>query len=63
MKEIAIKLKNVSKSFADREVLKNISLEIPKGDSFVLIGKSGNGKSVLLKSIIGVLQPEVGEIF
>lgn len=63
MKEIAIKLKNVSKRFIDREVLKNISLEIPKGDSFVLIGKSGNGKSVLLKSIIGVLQPEAGEIF
>lgn len=63
MKEIAIKLKNVSKSFADREILKNISLEIPKGDSFVLIGKSGNGKSVLLKNIIGILQPEVGEIF
>ncbi len=57
-----IVVKNLSKKFGGREVLKNISFEIPKSSSFVLIGKSGSGKSVLLKNIMGIMKPDYGNI-
>lgn len=57
-----ITIKDVSKKFGQNVILKNINLEVQKGTSFVLIGKSGSGKSVLLKNIIGILQPDKGNI-
>ncbi len=57
-----IVVQNLSKKFGDREVLKDISFEVPKSSSFVLIGKSGSGKSVLLKNIIGIMKPDYGNI-
>ena len=53
-----ISLKNVSKSFGDKHVLKNLSLDIQDGESLVVIGGSGTGKSVMLKCILGLLEPE-----
>ena len=58
-----ISLKNVSKSFGDKHVLNNLSLDVGEGESLVVIGGSGTGKSVMLKCILGLLEPESGEIF
>ena len=58
-----IEIKNIHKSFDEKEVLKGINLEIPDGQTTVVIGRSGCGKSVLLKQIIGLMKPDKGEIF
>ncbi|MCB9233059.1 MAG: ATP-binding cassette domain-containing protein [Bacteroidia bacterium] len=58
-----IVLENVSKSFADLEVLQEIGFSIAKGEKLCIIGKSGSGKSVLMKLITGLLQPETGKIY
>ena len=54
--------KNVSKSFDDLIVLDDFSLNIEKGDSVVIIGGSGTGKSVSLKCLLGLLTPDNGSI-
>ena len=56
-------VKNVSKSFNDKSVLENISFSIHKGDNFVIMGRSGCGKSVLLKLITGLMKPDSGQIW
>lgn len=53
----------LSKSFGDRKILNNISFQIPKGQIVFFLGQSGTGKSVLLKNIVGLMKPEVGQIF
>lgn len=58
-----ISFRNVRKSFGDREVLKGISFEVPKGQILFILGTSGTGKSVLLKNIVGLLKPTSGEIY
>lgn len=58
-----IEIKNVKKRFGKNEVLKGVNLTITKGETLVIIGKSGCGKSVMLKHIIGLLKPDEGEIF
>jgi phospholipid/cholesterol/gamma-HCH transport system ATP-binding protein len=58
-----IKIINLVKSFDDNRVLDGINLELPTGQITVVIGKSGEGKSVLLKHIIGLLKPDSGQIF
>jgi phospholipid/cholesterol/gamma-HCH transport system ATP-binding protein len=55
-----IRLRDVHKSFGDKHVLTGIDLDVPEGESLVLIGGSGTGKSVLLKHIIGLLSPDRG---
>lgn len=55
-----IKINNLSKSFGPKVVLENVSMTIPDGDTFCIIGKSGTGKSVLLKHIVGLLEPDSG---
>lgn len=57
-----IELKGVSKSFGDKHVLRSLDLNIGVAESVVVIGGSGTGKSVLLKSILGILRPEKGSI-
>ena len=59
---VKISLTNVSKSFASKQVLRGINLDIFAGKSLVIIGGSGSGKSVLLKSIVGLIQPSDGVI-
>lgn len=58
-----IKIQNLSKSFGSLQVLDKISLDIEKGENFVVFGQSGTGKSVLLKCMVGLLTPDEGEIF
>ncbi|MCE2991322.1 MAG: ATP-binding cassette domain-containing protein [Candidatus Jidaibacter sp.] len=55
-----ITAKNLSKSFGAKKVLDNISFSVEKGESFVIMGGSGTGKSVLIKSIIGLVKPDMG---
>ncbi|MCX5831987.1 MAG: ABC transporter ATP-binding protein [Deltaproteobacteria bacterium] len=57
-----IKLIDVHKSFGKQHVLRGVHLDIEDGKTTVIIGKSGGGKSVLLKHIIGLLQPDSGEV-
>jgi phospholipid/cholesterol/gamma-HCH transport system ATP-binding protein len=58
-----IKIKNISKSFNDKSILRNISGEFDKGKTNLIIGSSGTGKSVLLKCIVGLLHPDTGYAF
>ncbi|MFH1398330.1 MAG: ABC transporter ATP-binding protein [Candidatus Omnitrophota bacterium] len=57
-----IELKNLNKSFNNHKVLDDLNLSIEKGTTVVVIGRSGCGKSVLLKHIIGVLRPNSGKV-
>lgn len=57
-----IELSNVHKAFGPKKVLTGIDLIIPSGESMVIIGGSGTGKSVLLKSILGLVKPDSGKI-
>jgi phospholipid/cholesterol/gamma-HCH transport system ATP-binding protein len=58
-----IKLVNVKKSFGTQLVLNDLNLTIPAGQTTVIIGRSGGGKSVLLKHIMGLVHPDSGEIW
>ena len=57
-----IALSNVHKSFGPKDVLRGVNLSIAEGQSLVVIGGSGSGKSVMLKSILGLLTPDSGSI-
>jgi phospholipid/cholesterol/gamma-HCH transport system ATP-binding protein len=59
---LLIEFRNVTKKFAERTVLDNVDLEIHDGHVTTIIGKSGTGKSVLLKHIIGLLHPTAGTV-
>ena len=61
MKSI-IEILNLSKNFDNKNILKKINLKITKGESLVIIGKSGSGKSLLMKCVLGILKPSQGEI-
>jgi phospholipid/cholesterol/gamma-HCH transport system ATP-binding protein len=58
-----IRVVNLHKSFAEHEVLSGVHLEIRQGESMVVIGGSGTGKTVLIRCIIGLVQPDEGEIY
>jgi phospholipid/cholesterol/gamma-HCH transport system ATP-binding protein len=60
---ILIDVRDVWKAFDEHEVLKGVSMQVHEGSSDVILGRSGIGKSVLLKSIVGLLKPERGEIY
>ncbi len=57
-----IELRDIHKSFNDNPVLKGVNLKVDRGESLVVIGGSGSGKSVLLKHIIGLLKPDRGSV-
>jgi phospholipid/cholesterol/gamma-HCH transport system ATP-binding protein len=59
---MSIELRNVRKAFGDRVILDDISLTVEDGETLAIIGYSGVGKSVLLKSIVRLLEPDAGEI-
>ena len=58
-----IKLVNVHKAFGPKQVLTGFTLDIPEGETMVVIGYSGTGKSVAIKHIVGLLEPDAGEVF
>ena len=61
-KEVVIEITNLCKSFGKQEVLKDLSLQLFNGENLVVLGKSGSGKSVLIKCIVGLLQADSGKI-
>lgn len=61
-KEVVIKVTNLSKSFGSNDVLKGFSFELHRGENLVVLGKSGSGKSVLIKHIVGLLPPDEGSV-
>ncbi len=58
-----IRLKGIQKAFGDARVLRGVNLELPEGETTVVVGPSGCGKSVMLKHIVGLLRPDAGEVW
>lgn len=61
--EIAIRFDRVTKSFDGKKVLDALSFEVPRGDAFILLGRSGSGKSVTLRHLDCLVRPDSGEIY
>lgn len=57
-----IEIIDLHKSFGEKKVLSGVNLNIPEGEAMCVIGKSGCGKSVLLKHIVGLLEPDIGKV-
>ena len=60
---LKIRTVNLQKSFGENSVLRGVNLEIRQGESMVVIGGSGSGKTVLIRCIIGLMRPDEGEIY
>ncbi len=63
MNDVAVRLDHVSKSFGSQRVLDDVSLDVPEGCGFAILGRSGTGKSVTLRHIIGLMRPDDGRVF
>ena len=59
----AVRLDRVTKSFDDRRVLDDVSFDVAAGQAFVILGRSGTGKSVTLRHIVGLIRPDSGRVF
>nr|WP_294793871.1 ATP-binding cassette domain-containing protein [uncultured Mucilaginibacter sp.] len=60
--EIVISIKGLKKSFGSKHVLKDINLEVKRGENVVVLGRSGQGKSVTIQCIVGMLAPDEGKL-
>lgn len=63
MTDIAISLDRVTKSFGEKQVLRDVSLTVARNETLCIVGRSGTGKSVTLKLIIALIRPEAGHIW
>lgn len=61
-KEVVISIVNLKKSFGENEVLKQVNLEVFKGEDLVILGRSGSGKSITIKCIVGLVVADAGSI-
>jgi phospholipid/cholesterol/gamma-HCH transport system ATP-binding protein len=61
--DVAVRLEHVSKSFGNRKVLDDVTFAVPRSRAFCLLGRSGTGKSVTLRHIIGLVRPDDGHVF
>jgi len=61
--EAAIRFDRVTKSFGPLRVLDDVSFQVPRGTALCVLGRSGTGKSVLLKQLVGLLKPDAGRIY
>ncbi|MBN1187737.1 MAG: ATP-binding cassette domain-containing protein [Bacteroidales bacterium] len=61
--EKVVEIRHLQKSFDGKEILEDVNLELYRGENIVVLGKSGQGKSVLIKCIIGLMMPDAGEIY
>lgn len=62
MTDLKIKVRGLKKAFGPKQVLNGLDLDVPRGKSLVVIGGSGTGKSVLIKCILGLIEPDAGSI-
>src|SRR5437660_12288906 len=60
--KIAIDVKNLWKSYSDTSILKGLDLTLPEGKTLIILGRSGVGKSVLLRQLLGLEKPDQGTI-
>lgn len=60
--EVVVSIKGLSKSFRDKKILQGINLDLHKAENVVVLGKSGSGKSTLIKCMVGLTDPDGGEI-
>jgi len=60
--DVVISIRGLQKSFGDKHVLKGIDLDLHKGENMIVLGRSGSGKSVLIKIIIGLMKPDKGTV-
>ena len=58
-----IAVRSLAKKIEQQEILRGVDLEVKTGETLVIIGRSGGGKSVLLKHIVGLMEPDAGEIW
>ena len=61
--ETMIEVRGLTKSIGEQEILRGVDLTVVKGETLAIIGRSGGGKSVLLKHLIGLMTPDAGEIW
>jgi phospholipid/cholesterol/gamma-HCH transport system ATP-binding protein len=62
MGEVVIEIEHLKKSFGMNKVLNDVSFKIKKGENLVVLGKSGSGKSVLIKCLVGLIEPDDGKV-
>ena len=60
--KVVVETENISKSFGDKHILKGVSLTVAEGENVVILGRSGTGKSVFIKCIVGLVEPDEGSI-
>ncbi len=60
--EVVVEINNLRKCFGDKEVLKNINLKLHRGENLIVLGRSGQGKSVTIQCIVGLLTPDEGSV-
>jgi len=60
--EVVVDINHISKAFGEKEVLKDINLKLKRGENVVVLGKSGQGKSVTIQCIVGLLNPDSGSV-
>lgn len=60
--EVMASIRDLRKSFGDREVLKGVNLDLYRSENLVILGRSGTGKSVLIKCMVGLMKPDAGTI-
>lgn len=60
--EVMASIRDLQKSFGDRDVLKGVNLDLYKSENLVILGRSGTGKSVLIKCMVGLIKPDSGTI-
>ena len=61
-REIVISIRGLEKSFGDLTILRGVDLDVSAGENVVVLGRSGTGKSVLIKLLVGLLEPDAGEV-
>lgn len=61
-KKKVIEIRGLDKSFGDLQVLKDVNLDLYQGENLVVLGRSGSGKSVLIKIVVGLLKPDRGDV-
>ena len=63
MKKVIVKLENFTKKYGEKEIIKNINLEVYEGEFITLLGSSGCGKTTILRSISGMDRPTSGRVY